>query len=123
MDLFDTMRYQLRKLIDENSWHDARVRVNVKTLTAEEAIGNPEHDDYPLVKGRERMMEADFEGAKGQAFTDRFGNFDGTMGVVTDLPLDNSFQRAVFIATVNAAMRRLGLCERTVHCRDSPPPV
>lgn len=122
MDFFDIMRSKFRQMIDENDWHNAPVRVQVKTLTPEEAIGNPEHDDYPLVKGRERMMEAVFDGAKGQAFTDRFGNFDGTMSLVAGLPLENSFQRAVLIASLNAVMRRLGLCERTVHCRDDEPP-
>ncbi len=122
MDFFETMRSQLLEMIDRNEWRDAPVSVQVKTLTPEEAIGNPEHDDYPLVKGRERMMEAEFDGAKGQAFTDRFGNFDGSMKEVAELPLENSFQRAVFIATLNAVMRRLGLCERTVHCRDGEPP-
>ncbi len=122
MDFFDIMRSELLKMIDENDWHDAPVRVKVKTLTPEEAIGNPEHDDYPLVKGRERMMEADFEGARGQAFTDQFGKFDGAMSMVAELPLENSFQRAVLIATLNAVMSRLGLCERTVHCRDDEPP-
>ncbi|MFH1115507.1 MAG: DUF364 domain-containing protein [Pseudomonadota bacterium] len=122
MDFFSIMRSELARMIDENGWHNTRVQVKVKTLTAEQAIGNPEHNDYPLVKGRERMMEADLEGAKGQAFTDRFGNFDGTMDMVADLPLEDSFHRATFIATLNAAMRRLGLCEGTVHCRDGEPP-
>ena len=121
MDFFDIMRSKLRTMIEHNDWHDARIQVKVKTLTPQEAIGNPEHDDYPLVKGRERMMEAEFEGVKGQSFTDQFGNFDGTMNMVASLPLDDSFQRAVFIATVNAVMRRLALCERTVHCRDREP--
>ncbi len=122
MDFYTKMKSELARMIDENDWHNARVQVKVKTLTAVEAIGNTEHDDYPLVKGRERMMEADFEGAKGQAFTDQFGNFDGTMDMVADLPLENSFHRAAFIATLNAVMRRLGLCEGTVHCRDDEPP-
>jgi uncharacterized protein (DUF4213/DUF364 family) len=122
MEYFDILRFELLRLIQENDLHDAPVRVKVKTLTPEEAIGNPEHDDYPLVKGRERMMEAEFEDAKGQAFTDRFGNFDGTLSMVADLPLENSFQNAVFIASLNAVMRRLELCERTVHCRDDEPP-
>ena len=122
MDYFDILRSELLKLIQKYDLHDAPVQVKVKTLTPEEAIGNPEHDDYPLVKGRERMMEAEFQGAKGQAFTDRFGDFDGTLSMVAALPLENSFQNAVLIATLNAVMRRFGLCEQTIHCRDDEPP-
>jgi uncharacterized protein (DUF4213/DUF364 family) len=122
MDFVDMMRLDLVNLIQKKNLHDAPVRIRVTTLSPEEAIGNPEHDDYPLIKGRERMMEAEFEGAKGQAFTDRFGNFDGTLGVVAELPFANSYQRAVFIATLNAVMRRFDLCERTIHCRDDEPP-
>ena len=116
------MRLDLVNLIQKKNLHDAPVRIRVKTLSPLEAIGNPEHDDYPLIKGRERMMEAEFEGAKGQAFTDRFGNFDGTLSMVAELPFENSYQRSVFIATLNAVMRRFDLCERTIHCRDDEPP-
>lgn len=44
------------------------VSVTARTLTPEEAIGNPEGDDFPLQKGRERLMQAEFRGAFGQAF-------------------------------------------------------
>jgi len=66
-------------------------------------------------------MEAVFRGARGQAFTDRFGDFSGTLAEVAAMPLSNNFRRAVFVASLNATMRGLGFCERTVHCRDKEP--
>ena len=66
-------------------------------------------------------MQATFKGVAGQAFTAASGDFQGTLGDVLALPLDENFERAVFIATMNAALRYLGKIEKTVHCRDDGP--
>jgi hypothetical protein len=39
------------------------VQVTARVLNTEEAIENPEADDFPLQKGRERLMEATIAGA------------------------------------------------------------
>jgi hypothetical protein len=98
---------------------DRPVSVSARALTPEQAIGNPEHDDYPVVRGRERMVEAEFLGARGQAFTDRPGGFAGTLEEVLSAPVGNDYRRAVFLAVANAVCRRLGLAERTAHCKDA----
>lgn len=72
--LGDTIR-RFREIIAPYPYLDEPVSVIARPLTAEEAIGRPEHDDYPLLKGKERMMEARFKGAAGQAYTDRSINF------------------------------------------------
>lgn len=95
--------------------------VKARTLTTDEAIGDPEGDDFPLQKGKERLMEATFAGSRGQAFTDRFGDFSGSLADVAAMPFTNHFRRAVFVAALNATARHLGLCDRTIHCRDKEP--
>ena len=95
----------------------------MRTLTPEEAIGNPEDQDYPIIKGRERVVEADFRGAKGQAFTDSPGHFAGTLGQIAALDLKDNHERSVFVAALNAVMRHLGLADKTIHCRDEAPPL
>jgi uncharacterized protein (DUF4213/DUF364 family) len=115
------LRDYLKKLIEERGWGGDRVTVRARTLTPEEAIGSPEDDDYPLVRGRERLIEADFRGARGQAFTDMSGDFEGTLEEIAGMEAANNFRRAVFIATLNAVMRHAGRAERTVHCRDEEP--
>jgi hypothetical protein len=90
-------------------------------LTTDEAIGYPEGDDFPLQQGKERLMEAEFLGARGQAFTDRVGDLSATLGDIAGMELDNNFRRAVFVATLNAVTRHLGLADRTIHCRDEAP--
>ncbi len=102
---------------------DERVSVIARPLTAEEAIGHPEHDDYPLLKGKERMMEAHFRGTPGQAYTDQVGNFEGTLGDVLALSLDSNYRRAVLVATINAVLRHLGVIEKSCHCKDEDPVI
>jgi len=66
-------------------------------------------------------MQADIGGGLGQAFTDRFGDYEGTLESILKTPLTNNFRRAIFVAAINAALRRLGLVQGTIHCRDQGP--
>ncbi|MGV8123736.1 MAG: Rossmann-like domain-containing protein [Candidatus Xenobiia bacterium LiM19] len=95
--------------------------ISAKTLTAKQAIGTPDRDDFPLLKGKEVMIEASFKDAGGHAFTDEPGRFIGVLSDIIQLPLKDNFQRAVFTASFNAVMRCLGLVEGTIHCRDKEP--
>ncbi|MEF3254757.1 MAG: hypothetical protein K6348_04230, partial [Deferribacterales bacterium] len=93
-----------------------------RTLSPHEAIGeNTCRDDFPLLKGKEVMVEATFRGSKGQAYTDMPGDFKGSIKDILDLPLSNNFQRAVFIATLNAVMRHFDYISKTIHCKDKEP--
>ena len=122
MDVFPRLRKEMIETMTTRNWGRDEVKVKVRTLTPQEAIGDPEHDDYPLIKGKERMMAAQFRGCQGQAFTDRFGDFEGCLADVAELELTNNFRRAVFIATLNAVLRARGTIDRTVHCKDEAPP-
>ncbi|BDQ36993.1 membrane protein [Pseudodesulfovibrio nedwellii] len=97
------------------------ITVSAGPLTVEEAIGTPEENDFPIQQGKEKLMEAVFRGERGQAFTDNYGNYTGTLSDVAALTLDNNFNRAVFVATLNAVSRSLGLAKGTVHCKDCGP--
>lgn len=122
MNVYQEVREKFSGLVsDENIWSSQVNVLNVRPLTPQEVIGNPERKDFPLLKGKEVMMQADFRGSLGQAFTDMPGNFHGTLGEVFQLPLDNNFQRAVFISSLNAVLRYLGHISNTIHCRDKEP--
>lgn len=95
--------------------------VATRPLSAFEAIGSPERDDFPLMRGKEVLMQAVYRGSLGQAFTSAAGVFSGTLEEVLDLPLENAFERAVLVSTINAVFRNLELVEGTVHCRDAGP--
>lgn len=97
------------------------VQVKARVLSSEKAIGNPEGNDFPLQKGKERLMQAQFESGTGQAFTDRYGDFTGKLKDIISMPLQNDFRRAVFIASLNAVLHHLNRIQGTVHCRDEGP--
>lgn len=122
-DVYRALLERAHELAAANKLLRAKVRVKAKVLTTEEAIGNPEEDDFPLQKGKERLMEAEFLGARGQAFTDRFGDFEGTLAEVLSTRPETNFRRAVFVATLNAMLRGLDLADKTIHCRDNEPTV
>jgi hypothetical protein len=119
--LHQTLREKFIRLIKEHGLEGEEVIVRAAALSPEQAIGNPDDKDYPLVKGVERLMQAEFRGARGQAFTDRYGNFSGRLADIAAMDLKNNFRRAIFIATLNAVMRQLGLAAQTVHCKDEQP--
>jgi hypothetical protein len=119
--LHDIIREKFIKLIKEHGLEGEKVIVRAAALSAEQAIGSPEDKDYPLVKGVERLMQAEFRGAKGQAFTDMYGDFTGRLADIATMELKNNFRRAIFISSLNAVMNHLGLIKQTVHCKDKQP--
>jgi uncharacterized protein (DUF4213/DUF364 family) len=92
-----------------------------RPLSVSEAIGDTGRDDFPLIRGKEVLMQAAYRGAFGQAFTAAKGVFRGSLGEVLEMPLQGPFERAVLIAAMNATLRYLGKIEGTVHCRDDGP--
>jgi len=122
MDFYEDIKERFFNLIKEKDLMSSKVQVvSARTLTPQEVIGRPERNDFPLLKGKEVMIQADFEGSLGQAFTDMPGNYSGTLKEIFDMSLDNNFKRAVFIATLNAVLRHLNYISKTIHCRDKEP--
>ena len=119
--IYDTLREKFITLIKENDLESDEIIIRAAPLSVEEAIGRPVDRDYPLVIGRERLMQAEFRDCYGQAFTDMYHNYDGCLSDVAALALGDNFQRAVFIASLNAVMRYLGRAAKTVHCKDEEP--
>jgi len=119
--VYEILKNRFEKLVIQNSLMEEQVKIKAFPLTPEEAIGNPTDRDYPLIRGRERLMEASFKDARGQAFTDLYGNFSGTINDVLNLKLRTNYERAIFISTLNAVIRYLGLLKDTVHCRNDEP--
>ncbi len=119
--IYEKMKNALRLICDDHDWLGAEVAVSARTLSGEEAIGRPTHRDYPILEGKESIMEAVFQGARGHVFTDMPGNFSGSITDILALPLKDNFERAVFVATINAVFRRAGRIEKTVHCKNDEP--
>lgn len=95
--------------------------VSARPLSPEEAIGKPERTDFPILKGKEFMMEARFRDCRGQAFTSSPGVFQGTVEEILARDLETDFDRALVVATANALLSYLGVAQGTAHCRDDGP--
>jgi hypothetical protein len=121
MDVYARLKDEIESAAKSQELLLASVTVRGRPLLPEEAIGTPEHSDYPLIKGREQMLEVEVGGNIGHAFTDGAGRFSGAVEDVLRLDTDTAFGRAVVVATLNAVLRGAGLIEGTIHCRDDGP--
>ncbi len=120
-EIYTVIRNKIAEIIKDKKIEDRLIKIKTKVLTPEEAIGNPEHDDYPLLKGKERLMQAEYKTTKGVAFTDMFGNYETNLYSIINMNLTNNFRRAIFIATINALLRYTNDINMTEHCKDDGP--
>ncbi|MBM4043834.1 MAG: hypothetical protein FJ279_01855 [Planctomycetes bacterium] len=96
-------------------------RVVIRPLSPDDAIGAYADEDLPVRKGKEVVIEAVFDGARGQAFTDGPSAWSGTLQEMLELNLADVRNRAVCVAAMNAVLRSAGMAVGTVHCRDEAP--
>jgi len=111
-------RNKLKALADEHASSGELVTITCKALSPEEAIGNPLHDGYPTQLGQERLIAAEFLGKKGQAFSDAYFNYTGSVEEILSLKLDTNARRAIFISSLNAIMARFGKMPEALHCKN-----
>ena len=119
--MYTKLKTALIDLAGENGLLESEVNITAKILTPEEAIGETERKDFPLLQGKEFLIQADFKNALGQAFTDAPRNFKGKVKEILELKLTNNSDRALFIATLNAVMRYMGAADKTIHCKNNEP--
>jgi hypothetical protein len=119
--ILEIVRDKATGLWEENGLMEENVTVNAGPLTVKQAIGEPDMGDFPIQKGKEKLMEACFRGFRGQAFTDHYGDFSGKLVEIAALPLVTNFNRAIFVASLNAVMNALGKADGTIHCKDCGP--
>lgn len=122
LDLTEVFRRKVWELARERGLGENEVEVvSARPLTPQEALGDPGRRDFPLLKGKEVMMQASFRGSLGQAFTSAPGDFRGSVREALERSLLTDFDRALVVATANALLRDQGLVAGTVHCRDQGP--
>ncbi|MFC1563107.1 Rossmann-like domain-containing protein [candidate division KSB1 bacterium] len=119
--ILQNSRVKLTEIIRKNGLYDVSVSVLVKTLTPKEAIGEPGRRDFPIITGKERVIEAQVLNARAHAFTDSPGEFVGRLREILDFPLSSNRWRAIYIATLNAVLKYLNLTDKTMHCKDDDP--
>ncbi len=112
------LKSEFENIIKEHNLMDNRIEITARPLEIREAIGETGRTNLPLQTGKEVLIQAEFSGCSGQAFTDNPGDFTGTLDDVLKLELDNNFNRALLVAAINAVTCYLGLASNTIHCRD-----
>mgnify|MGYP001373086192 CR=1 FL=1 len=116
--IIEEARKKIAELAVKHNLVNEKIDITCRDLSPEEAIGNPMHDDYPIQKGKERMIEADFMGKKGQAFSDSCSNFKATVKEIIEMDPDSNAKRAIFIASLNAILASLGMMPEAIHCKN-----
>ncbi len=102
---------------------DASVVVETKKSPDEPAAENAE---LPILKRKERTIEARIENGIGQAYSPVPTEYSGTVNDVLSLDLSGCDEaavknRGVFTATVNAMCAHLGIAAQTIHCGGDGP--
>ena len=118
---YEILKKKFAKVVKDNDLFDEEITIKTRALKPVEAIGNPDRDDFPLLKGKEVLMEAAFGKVKGQAYTDAPSEFSGPLKKIIDLELNDSRTRALFVASLNAVMRHIYNELATIHCKDNEP--
>lgn len=120
-EFFKKLQPFINDILRDPELASVEVAVNCQALSPAEAIGSPGRDDFPLQKGKEKLMQAEIDGCSGQAYTDMAGNFSGSLQEALTLPPINNYYRAVIIAALNAVYRKTRQVTSTLHCRDQGP--
>lgn len=121
-ELYKELKEKFQKVLDKHEIGDEEVCIQCRSLSPEEAIGITERKDFPIITGKDVMIQAQFKNSFGQAFTDAPSTYSGTLSDILKGDLENdSHARGLFIATMNAVMKELGYCCGTVHCRTEGP--
>ncbi len=119
--IYEKLKNELTKLAIKENLCNEEVNIKCDVLTSNQAIGNPKDKDYPIIKGKEKMLEASFRNTKGQVFTDEYENAKYSIKDLLNINLNTNKNRAHFVASLNAIYRYFGLCDKTVHCKDNEP--
>ncbi len=121
MKIFEKTLNEFKTQILDEYLKKEKILIKMRPLKPEEAIGYPKRNDYPLLLGKEVLIQAEFNNSKGQAFTDEPYNFCGKIKDILTLKFTTNRERALFISTMNAVMRELKLVDGTVHCKNDEP--
>ena len=120
---YTQLKARFQGLLYANKIENDLLSVSCRALTPEEAIGSTTvRQDFPILTGKDIMLQAEYKGAKGQAFTSAPAVYNGTLKDILNLDiLHNAHERSIFVACINAVMAFLGQCTGTVHCRKYGP--
>jgi uncharacterized protein (DUF4213/DUF364 family) len=119
--ILEELRQKWYRRVLEHNLESNPVSIEMFPLKPTEAIGKPSRIGYPLIEGKEVIIQASLAGSIGHAFTDAPSEYTGTLSELRAMSLDTNIARARLVAAANATYRFLGLIGETRHCRDDGP--
>ncbi len=120
--MFIHPREALASILNQNeTLKDVEINISSRALKSDEAIGHPERDDFPLLRGKEVLLQAEVQGGLGQAFTADPIAYKGPISDLLKISDDRPGSHALMVASLNALYNKLGLIGHTVHCIDHEP--
>lgn len=108
-------------LIKNEKLNLLEININSRALKNEEAIGNPNRKDFPLLRGKEVLLQAEVDGSLGQAFTSDPIVYSGSINNLLDLSDERPGNYALMVAALNALYSKLGIVKQTIHCINNEP--
>jgi hypothetical protein len=112
----------LKSLLTENEeLGSLEINITSRALKNEEAIGNPDRKDFPLLTGKEVLLQAEIDGYLGQAFTGDPIAYQGNIKAILELPGERPGNYALMVATLNALTNKMGRANKTIHCLNNEP--
>jgi hypothetical protein len=119
---FTGAREALESILSQNPELNAlEITINSRALKSDEAIGHPERDDFPLLRGKEVLLQAEIQGVLGQAFTADPIAYQGSLQNLLAIPENRPGTHALLVASLNALLNKLEQVEHTVHCVNHEP--
>jgi hypothetical protein len=116
--ILDEGREKLLRVPGVGDLLDAPVVVEVRPVRRQGTRGPGGNGGTAAVTGERVLIEAAVDGTTGEAFADSAEEFSGSLREAFEVPLDTESNRAVFLATANAALHRLGHLDEATHCRE-----
>lgn len=121
MGFLERAKEVFKEIVEERNLLEESVLISFRPLKPEEAIGNPGRDDFPIIAGKERVIEASFRGKRAHVFTDSPADYEGEIGDILKMEITSNRERAILIGAINCVLKYLGIIEKTIHCKDEEP--
>lgn len=122
IEIYRKITGKFAEILEKRELDPGDIRITSAGLSPEEAIGKTDRTDFPIMTGKEVMLQASYKGACGQAFTDSPAIFAGPLAEILKMDIiSDPHARGLYLAAMNAVLKYLGYIENTVHCKNAEP--
>ncbi|MEM2886157.1 MAG: DUF364 domain-containing protein [Thermoproteota archaeon] len=117
MNAYDELSEGFERIVKAKGLLSAKVKCSI---LAGERLKLPS-GEYLAARGEEVILHAEVDGGYGHAFTTSPKEFEGRVGDVLNFVRGGNCERAIYFATLNAALHKLRMVDGTIHCRQGEP--